>query len=165
MLERPRAMRIVYVLPSRRGQGLPLDERIKINVAPNYHTLHWRPPHVNGGEFAELDSYSIRGLSAMIYRSIQHHQIRYILGTMGKERRRLRRNPGGVLNNIDYIFMESDETVREGLLSNPVLDDPLDLLVYWYRDRNDKNAETPPLNRVNYLDQPALRNWTCDPAQ
>ena len=158
-------MRIVYVLPSRRGQGLPPDERIKINVAPNYHALHWRPPHVNGVEFAELDSYDIRGLSAMIYRSIQHHRIRYILGATGEGRRRLRRNPGGVLNNIDYIFIESDETVRAWLLSNPVLDDPLDLLVYCYRDRNDQHAETPPLNRVNYLDQTALRNWARDPAQ
>ena len=52
------------------GQGLPPDKRIKINVAPNYHALHWHPPHVNGVEFAELDSYDIRGLSAM--RSEEH---------------------------------------------------------------------------------------------
>ena len=70
-----------------------------------------------------------------------------------------------MLNNSDYIFIESDETVRPWLLSNPVLDDPLDLLVYCYRDRNDQDAETPPLNRVNYLDQTALRNLAHHPAQ
>ena len=63
----PCAVHMVYVLPSRRSQGLPPDERIKINVAPNYHALHWGPPHINGVEFAELDSYDIRGWSAMIY--------------------------------------------------------------------------------------------------
>jgi hypothetical protein len=158
-------VRIVYVLPSRRGQGLPPDERIKIDVAPNYLALHWRPPHVNGVAFAELDSYDIRGLSAMIYRSINHHRIRYILGATGEGRRRLRRVPGGVLNNIDYVFIESDETVRAWLLSNPVLDDPLDLLVYCYRDRHDKRAVTPPLHRINYLHKTALRDWVRDSAE
>jgi hypothetical protein len=158
-------VRIVYVRPSRRGQGLPPDERIKIDVPPNYHALHWRPPHVNGVEFAELDSYDIRGLSAMIYRSISHHRIRYILGATGEGRRRLRRTPGAVLNNIDYVFIESDETVRAWLLSNPVLDDPLDLLVYCYRDRHDKRAVTPPLHRINYLHKTAVRDWARDAAQ
>jgi len=34
------------------------------------------------------------------------------------------------LDSIDYVFIDSDETVRAWLLSNPVLDDPLDLMVY-----------------------------------
>ena len=156
MLRRPRAVHIVYVLPSRCSQGLPPDKRIKINVAPNYHALHWRPPHVNVIEFAKWDSYDIRRLSAMIYRSTQHYRIRYIVGATGEGRRRLHRNPSGVLNNIDYIFIEGDKTGRAWLLSNPVLDDPLDLLVYCYHDRNEQHAETPPLNRVNNLDQTAL---------
>jgi len=33
---------------------------------PDYRRLNWRP--VNGVQFAELDSYDIRGLSAMIMR-------------------------------------------------------------------------------------------------
>ena len=96
---------------------------------------------------------------------MQHYRIRYILGATGEGRRKLGRNPGGVLNNNDYIFIDSDEMVRAWLLSNPVLDNPLDLLVYCYRNWIDKNAETPPLNRVNYLDQTPFQNWARDPAQ
>ena len=48
---------------------------------------------------------------------------------------------------------------------NPVLDDPLDLLVYCYHGWNDKGAETPPLHRINYVDQIALRNWALNPGQ
>jgi hypothetical protein len=79
---------IVYVLPRRRRQGLPPDERIKIDVAPNYLALHWCPPPVNGVEFTQLDSYDIRGLSAMIYRCMAHDRIRYIPGATGAGRRR-----------------------------------------------------------------------------
>jgi hypothetical protein len=70
-----------------------------------------------------------------------------------------------VLNNSDYVFIESEETVRAWLLSNPVLDEPLDLVVYSYRDRPDKWAVTPPLHRIHYLDQTALRDWAHDPVQ
>ena len=97
----PCAVRIVYVLPSRRSLGLPPDERIKINVAQNYHALHWRPPHVNSVVFAELDSYDIHRLSVIIYRSIPPHRICYILGATDEGRRRLRRNPGIMVHTID----------------------------------------------------------------
>jgi len=33
------------------------------------------------------------------------------------------------LDCMDYVFRNSNETVRAWLLSNPVLDDPLDLIV------------------------------------
>ena len=69
------------------------------------------------------------------------------------------------MHSIDFVFIHNDKTVRAWLLSNPVLDDPLDLLVYCYRGRNDKRAETPPLHRINYLDQTDLRNWALDPSQ
>jgi len=77
-------MCIVYVLPSRLGLALSQFEMNKVKVAPNYNLVHWGRPHVNRLVFAELDSYDIRGMSAMIYRSVPHHRIRYILGTRAK---------------------------------------------------------------------------------
>jgi len=115
-------VRIVYVLPSRRGLALSQFERNNVNVAPNYNLLHWRPPHVNGVVFAELDT-------------------------------------------MDYVFIDSDETVTAWLLSNPVLDDPLDLMVYCYRDRGSERQDTPALRRVDYLNQNDVRNWAHHPAQ
>jgi len=94
-------VRIIYVRPSRRGLGPSQFERNKLNVTPNYNLLHWRPPHFNGVVFAELDSYDIRGMSAMIYRSVPHHRIRYILGTTGEGHRRLRRSPMRELDSMD----------------------------------------------------------------
>jgi len=158
-------VRIVYVLPSRRGLALSLFERNRVNVAPNYNLLHWRPPHVNGVVFPKLDSYDIRGMSAMVYRSVPHHRIRYILGATGDRRRRLRRSPMRELDSMDYVFINSDETVRAWLLSHPVLDDPLYLRVYCYRDRGSEWQETPALRRVDYLNQNDIRNWAHDPAQ
>jgi len=158
-------VRIVYVLPSRHGLALSQFERNNVNVAPNYNLLHWCPPHVNGVVFAELDSFDIRGMSAMIYRAVPHHRIRYILGATGEGRRRLRRSPMRELDSMDYVFIDSDETVRAWLLSNPVLDDPLPLMVYCYRDRGSERQDTPALRRVDYLNQNDVRNWAHDPAQ
>ena len=155
-------MHIVYVLPSRRGLALSQFERNKVNVATNYNLLHWRPPPVNGVVFAELDSYDISGTSVMIYRSLPHHRIRYILGATGEGRRRLHRSPMRELATIDYVLIESDETVRAWPLSNPVLDQPLDLMVYCYRDQGSERQDTPALRRVDYLNQNDVRNWACD---
>ena len=146
-------MCIVYVLPSRPGLALCQFERNKVNVAPNYNLLHWRPPHVNGVAFAELDSYDIRGMSAMIYRSIPHHRIRYILGATGEGHRRLCRSPMRELDSMDCVFIDSDETERAWLLSNSVLDDQLDLMVYCYHDRGSEWQDTPALRRIPYLNQ------------
>jgi len=55
-LGRPCAVRIVYVLPTRRCQGLPDQERLRVNVPPKYRALHWRSPYIHGVEFAVLDS-------------------------------------------------------------------------------------------------------------
>ena len=158
-------MPIVYVLPSPCGLALSQFERNKVNVTPKYNLLHWRPPHVNGVVFAELDSYDICGMSAMIYRSVPHHGIRYILGATGEGHRRLRRSPMREFDTMDYLFLDSDETVRAWLLSNPALDDPLDLMVYCYRDWGSERQDTPPLRRVDYLNQNDVRNWAHDPAQ
>ena len=142
LLRRPRAVRIAYVLPSRRGLLLPKQERAKVNVAANYHLLHWRPPHIQGLEFAELDSYDIRGLSAMIYRCVHHHRICYIIGATVEGHRRLGRYPNEPLSSVEYIFIASDEDVRTRLLSNSGFNDPLDLLLYCYRDRKDERDKT-----------------------
>jgi len=115
--------------------------------------------------FAELDSYDIGGMSGMIYRSVPYHGIRYILGATGEGRRRLRRSPMRELDSMDYVFIDSDKTVRAFLLSNPVLDDPLDLMVYCYRDRGSERQDTRALRRVDYLNDNDVRNWAHDPAQ
>ena len=166
LLGRPRSVRMVYVLPSRRGAGLTEHQKLKakVDAPPNYYLLHWRPPHIAGLSFAELDSYDIRGLSAMIYRCIPHHRIRYIIGATGEGRRRLRTSPNKPLSYVEYMFIECDEDVRAWLLSNSGLDDPLDLLLYCYRDWLDKRQDTAELRSLPYLDQDAVRHWARDPA-
>jgi len=75
---------IVWTGPSRRGQGQKPQTRVKLNFVPDDNMLHWRPPHVNGVQFATLDSYDIRGLSAIISRNGPNNRIRYILGATGE---------------------------------------------------------------------------------
>ena len=157
-------MHIAYVLPSRRGLLLPKQETAKVNVAANYHLLHWRPPHIQGLQFAELDSYDIRGLSAIIYRCVPHHEISYIIGATGEGGRRLRRHPNEPFSFIEYIFIESDEDVRTWLVSKSGLDVPLDLLLYCYHDRSDERQDTAAPRSLLYLDQEAIRLWARDPA-
>lgn len=88
-----------------------------------------------------------------------HNAIRYILGATGAGRQELRLNPGLRLSYIDYVFIRNDEDVRTWLLSNPVLEDPLDLLVYCHRPATAERAATPPLRRQNYLRENAVANW------
>jgi len=154
---------IVYILPSRRSLAPSQFERNKVNVAPNYNLLHWRPPHVNGVVFAKLDSYDNRGMSAMIYRSVPYHRIGYILGATGEGRRRLCRSPMRELNSMDYVFIDSDETLRAWLLSNPVLDDRLDLIVYCYCDWCSEQQDTQALRSVDSRNLNNVRNWARDP--
>jgi len=66
---------------------------------------------------------------------------------------------------MDYVFIDRDETVRAWLLSNPVLDDPLDLMVYCYGDRGSERQDTGALRRVDYLNQNDVRKWAHNPAQ
>jgi len=86
--------------------------------------------------------------------------IRYILGATGEGRQQLRLHPGAKLSYIDYVFLENDEDVRAWLLSNPVLDDPLDLLVYCHRQETWGRLPTPPLRWHIYLCENAIANWT-----
>ena len=80
-----------------------------------------------------------------LFRELCHTMIRYILGASGEGRQQLRLHPGAQLYYIDYVFIENDEEVRAWLLSNPVLDDLLDLLVYCHRPETRGRLPTPPL--------------------
>ena len=95
----------------------------------------------------------------MIARSIPHDTIRYILGATGEGRQHLRRHPALPISWVDYIFIDGDERVRAWLLSNPVLEDPLDLLVYCHRTATPNRLATPPLPRRGYLADNAVTNW------
>jgi len=65
----------------------------------------------------------------MISRSVPNDRISYILGDTGEGQRRLRRIPSKRVSCIDYVFIDSDETVTAWLLSNPVLNVPLDPMI------------------------------------
>jgi len=69
------------------------------------------------------------------------------------------------LDSMDYVFIDSEETARAWLLSNPVLDDPLDLMVYCYRDQGSEWQDIPALRILDYLNQNDVQNWAHDPAQ
>ena len=140
-------MRIVWI---RQAANSPADR-------PDYRRVNWRP--INWVRCAELDSYDIRGLSAMITRSIRHESIRYILGSTGEGRQLLRINPNTPLSWVNYTFIDNDEAVRAWLLSNPVLEDPLDLLIYCHRVPRKGRAPTPALRGHDYLVPGAVTNW------
>jgi len=69
------------------------------------------------------------------------------------------------LDSMAYVFIDSDETGRAWLLSNPTPNDPLDLMVYYYPDRGSERPDTPALRRVDYLMQNDVRQLAHDPAQ
>ena len=129
-----------------------------VNITPYYNSPHWRPLHINSLPLAELDSYDIYGLSAMIYRTVPHRRIRYILSTTGAGRPKLSRHGDKLLSSWDYVFIQNEETVRTWLYSNPVLNNPLEMIVYWYRDQYDNSQNTLPLMKVNYLTQGEVRH-------
>ena len=156
-------MGIVYVLPSMGGLGLSKHNRSMVNVTPDYNSLHWRSPDISGMHFAELDSYDMCGLSAIIYRTVPHHRIRYILGAMGSGHSRLSRHGDQPLSGWDYVLIENNESVRTWPLSKEVLDYPLEMIVYCYRDQCDRSQNTQPLRGVNFLAQDDVYNWAHDP--
>ena len=152
-------MCIVWTWPGRQGRGQTPERRANLNFRPDYNMLHWRPPHRNGVQFAELDSYEIRGLSAMISRNVPNDRIHYILGATGQGGRRLRRVPSKRVSFIYYVFIDRNETVRAWLLSNPVLNDTLDLMIYCYRDKGHTRPATPSLRAHQYLHEDAVADW------
>ena len=95
----------------------------------------------------------------MIRRSIRHDSIRYILGATGEGRRHLRNFPNVPLSWINYVFIDNDEAVRAWLMSNPVLDDPLDLMIYCHRVQRESREPTPALRGHNYLVAGPAAKW------
>jgi len=134
MLGCPRAVHIVCVCNPASSGG----------QRPNYCLLHWRPQNIHGVGFAESNSYDIRGLSAIIARTVPYNIVRYKHGATGDGRQHLCMDRGFQLACIDYVFIESDQEVRAWLLSNPVLQDRLDLMVYCHRPAMWERAATPP---------------------
>ena len=116
---------------------------------PNYRRLNWSPG--DGVQFAELDSNDISGLLAIIDRYIRRDTIRYTLGAAGEGRRLLRDYSNTPLSWVNYVFIEDNETVRAWLLSNPVLEDTLDLLIYCHSPNNVSRQPTPALRGYPYL--------------
>ena len=90
--------------------------------------------------------------------------IRYILGATGEGLQQLRLHPGAQLSYIDYVFLENDVDLRAWLLSNLVLDDPLDQLVYGHGSDTRGRLPTPPLRGHNYLHENAIANWASTAA-
>ena len=140
-------MRIVWI---RHAASSPADH-------PDYRRLNWRS--INGVWFAELDSYDFYGLAAMITRSIRHESICYIIGATGEGRRHLRNYPNVPLSWINYVFIDNDEAVKARLLSNPLLDERLDLLSYCHRVQRESRKPTPALRGHNYLVPGMVTNW------
>lgn len=152
-------MRISWVRPSIRYANVPGDQRANFPNHADYDQIIWRPPHTTGVRFGELDSYDIRGLCAMILRWVPFHRIRYILGATGEGSRFLTRHPEEPLSQFNTIWIENNESLRAWLLSNPVLLDPLNLLVYGYRDADDQAPDTPELRGHDYLDEDDVQDW------
>ena len=100
----------------------------------------------------------------MIRRNVSGARLRYILGATGEGRRKLRESPNLPISDIDYVFINSDEMVCAWLLSNTVVEDPLDLLVYYHRDRNDEQPLTPPMRRHAHLTENSVVRCGRDPA-
>jgi len=93
MLGRPHGVHIVWVCNPASGGA----------QRPNYRLLHWRPQNIHGVGFAELNSYDIRGLSAIIARTVPHNAVRYILGVTGDGRQQLPIHPGFQLSYIVFV--------------------------------------------------------------
>ena len=125
---------------------------------PNYCQLNWHP--VNGVQFAQLDSNDIRGLSAIMDRSIPRDTIRYILGATCEGRRLLQYYLNTELLWLNYVFIEDHEGVRASPLSNPVLEDLLDLLIYCHHPNNVSREPTPVLRGHPYLPPGSVDRWS-----
>jgi len=124
----------------------------------NYRILYWRYPHINGVDFAELNSYDIGGLSSAILRCVPSDTICYLLGATGESRRELPEDPTHALHYSNYIFIKSDEDIRTWLLSNQPNEDPLDVLFDCHRPSTPARPATPPELRHRYLAPNAVSN-------
>jgi len=57
------------------------------------------------------------------------------------------------------MLVKNNKGVRAWLLSNPVLEDPVALLVYCQRPATRERPGTPPLRGHDYLHENAVSNW------
>ena len=96
----------------------------------------------------------------MIDRSIRRDTIRYIRGATSKGRRLLRDYPNMPLTWLNYVFIEEDEAVRAWRLSNPLHEDPLDLLIYCHLPNNVSREPTPGLRGHPYLPPGSVDRWS-----
>jgi len=62
------------------------------------------------------------------------------------------------LDSMDYVFINSDKTIRASLFSNPHREDMLDLKVYGYHYRGSDRQDTPACSRVNHPNENDVRN-------
>ena len=76
--------------------------------------------------------------------------MRVILGATGQGRRLLRDYPNTRLSCINYVFIDDHEAVSAWLLLNPVLEDPLDLLIYCHRPNKVRREPTPAFRGHNH---------------
>ena len=126
---------------------------------PNYYLLHWLTLHINGPGFAQLNAYEICRLVVIILRTVPHNEIRYILGTTGESCTELWLHCVFPSSDINYVFIRNEEQVRAWLLLNPVLEDPLDQVLYPYRRYTAQRVATLLLRRLNYLAESARAHW------
>ena len=96
----------------------------------------------------------------MISRHLISDRIRYILGAPQECRRRVYCVPSKCLSCINYVFFDNNETLRAWLLSNPVHDNALDLMIYCQQDKGDDPPVTPSLRPYQYFRYDILSDWT-----
>ena len=95
----------------------------------------------------------------MITRSLRHESIRYIIEATGEGRCHLRNDPNTPLSWINYVLIDNDKALRAWLWSNPVLDDPLDLMIYCHPVPQESREPTSELRGHNYLVKGPPANW------
>jgi len=95
----------------------------------------------------------------MISSNVRNDRICYMLGATREGRRRHRRGSSQWVSCIDYVFIDGDKAVRASLLLNPVLDNPLDLIIHCYCDGGDTGPATPSFRSHQYLHEDAVTYW------
>jgi len=80
-------------------------------------------------------------------------------GSTGEGHKEVWLHPRFPLSDINYVFIKNDKDVRAWLLSNTVLEHPLDLLVYCHYRYTPDRVATPLLRRHNYLPENMIANW------
>ena len=96
----------------------------------------------------------------MIDRSIRRDTIWYILGATSEGRRLLPDYPNPPLSWLNNVLVEEDEAVSAWLLSNPVIEDLLDLLIYCHHPNKVSRELTRALQGYPYLPPGSVDTWS-----